>query len=94
MNKPDKATRQRIAALRSSRQDWIRGDQKALHFGYCITCSHTAPEPGCEGCCAKQYRADRVAEIENEIRRLAGKPDMYRQPAKTKPRVEQLPLFA
>lgn len=92
---PDKTTRRRIAALKSARQTWLRASPRDLHFDYCITCSHTTPDPGCEGCCAKQFRADRVAEIENDIRETTGNPDVYR-PTRRKPKTTagQLPLFA
>lgn len=95
MTKPDKATRQRIALLQRARQAWLNPNPNHLHFDYCITCSHTTSDPACEGCCAKQFRADRVAGIEGDIREITGNPQAYR-PTKRKPHstAEQLPLFA
>lgn len=52
--------RRQLTGLRGEWQRWKRGGP---HPAYGLICPERCGQPGCEGCAATAYRADRMAEI-------------------------------
>lgn len=69
----EKAINVQLRNLRATRKVWVT--RVGLHVGEALTCNHRTYDADCEACPCRLWRADRIAEIDTEIRRLTGQPE-------------------